>query len=118
MDSLLLQQLINKNNTLFNKKYVVLIQKNFNYYRFYQILNGKIINYIVLDCESSDFNNIYIKIIKLIDSKVDEVIVDAEYNLYIELVDKLFNVNVVLIDYIEKINHIDERKIAYGKKAL
>ncbi len=118
VDSLLLQQLINKNIVLFNKKYIVLIQKNFNYYRFYQILNGKIINYIVLDCESSNFNNIYLKIIKLIDSKVDEVIVDAEYNIYIELVDKLFNVNVVLIDYIDKINHIDERKIAYGKKTL
>ena len=45
VDSLLLQQLINKNNALFNKKYVVLIQKNFNYYRFYQILNGKIKNW-------------------------------------------------------------------------
>lgn len=118
VDSLLLQQLINKNSAMFNKKYLVLIQKNFNYYRFYQILNGKIINYIVLDSESNDFNNIYQSIIKLIDSKVDEVIVDAEYNVYIELVDKLFNVNVVLIDYIERISHIDERKIAYGKKTI
>lgn len=118
VDSLLLQQLINKNSAMFNKKYLVLIQKNFNYYRFYQILNGKIINYIVLDSESNDFNDIYQSIIKLIDSKVDEVIVDAEYNVYIELVDKLFNVNVVLIDYIERISHIDERKIAYGKKTI
>lgn len=118
VDSLLLQQLINKNSAMFNKKYLVLIQKNFNYYRFYQILNGKIINYIVLDSESNDFNDIYQSIIKLIDSKVDEVIVDAEYNVYIELVDKLFNVNVVLIDYIERINHIDERKIVYGKKTI
>ena len=118
VDSLLLQQLINKNSAMFNKKYLVLIQKNFNYYRFYQILNGKIINYIVLDSESNDFNDIYKSIIKLIDSKVDEVIVDAEYNVYIELVDKLFNVNVVLIDYIERISHIDERKIAYGKKTI
>lgn len=118
VDSLLLQQLINKNSAMFYKKYLVLIQKNFNYYRFYQILNGKIINYIVLDSESNDFNDIYQSIIKLIDSKVDEVIVDAEYNVYIELVDKLFNVNVVLIDYIERISHIDERKIAYGKKTI
>lgn len=117
IDALMLQNLINKNNTEFNKKYVVLIQKINNYYRFYQILNTKIINYIILDESSGDFKEFYENIIKLIDSKVDEVIVDAEYKVYIDLVDKLFSVNVVLIDYLDKLSNIDERKIVYGKKA-
>lgn len=118
IDVLMLQFFINKNINLFYKKYILLIQKNKKFYRIYQVLNGKIINYIVLNEEKRNFNKVYESIIKSIDNKIDEVIFDGNYMEYHNLVEKLFKVKVILIEYIEKIKNLDERKLAYGKNKI
>jgi hypothetical protein len=116
LDVFLLQSFLNDNNRYFHKKFIVLIQKNYNYYRVYQIYYGKIINYIVIKDTSKEFEMIFNNILSCIDNKVDEVIVDVDYKEYLSLTEKLYNVNIILIDYLDKINFIDERKIPYGKK--
>ena len=75
-----------------------------------------IINYIVIKDTSTEFEMIFNNILSCIDNKVDEVIVDVDYKEYLNLTEKLYNVNIILIDYLDKINFIDERKIPYGKK--
>lgn len=116
MDVFLLQNFLNDNLKLFYKKYVILIQKNYSYYRVYQIYYGKIVNYIVIKDDSKEFEIIFNNILNFIDNKVDEVIVDVDYKEYLKLTEKLYNINIILIDYLEKLNFIDERKFPYGKK--
>jgi len=118
IDILMLQCYINKNLFLFNKKYVLLLQKNNKFYRIYQILNSKIINYLVLNEDNIEFNKIYNSIIKSIDNKIDEVIFEGNYMEYHSLVEKLFNVNVILTEYMENVKYLDERKLKYGKNKI
>lgn len=118
LDILMLQCFINKNISLFSKKYILLIQKNYIFYRFYQILNGKIVNYLILDEESNEFKNIYKSVINKIDGKVDEVIFEGDYKTYHMLIVQLFNVNIHYIDYNDKLKNLDERKLIYGKNKI
>lgn len=118
IDILMLQCFINKNLNVFSKKYVLLIQKNNKFYRFYQILNSKIINYLVLSDDNMDFNQMYNSILKSIDNKIDEIIFEGNYMEYHNLVEKLFNVNVILTEYMEKLKYLDERKLIYGKNKI
>ena len=118
IDIILLQSFVNDNLVMFNKKYIIILQKNYNFYRFYQILNGKIINYLVVNEMDEKFKEIFDQCLKLIDNKVDELIFDGPYNLYRNLIDKYFNVNVSYMDYQEKLKNLDERKLIYGKKQI
>ena len=97
----MLQFYINKNKAFFIKKYILLIQKTFHYYRVYQILNGKIINYIILNDQKDEFSQMYKDITNNMNNKIDEVIFEGDYNKYQDLVDKLLKISVVLIDYID-----------------
>lgn len=118
IDPVLLQTFINNNLNLFNKKYIIIIQKNFHFYRIYQIYNTKILNYVVLNEKSPFFKNNFEHCLKTIDNKVDELILDAPYSLYNEFIEKFFNVNVSFMDYQEKLKYLDERKIVYAKKKI
>ena len=118
IDALLLQMFINDNVLYFNKKYIIILQKTFSYYRIYQILNGKIINYIIINENNNNFNNIFTTCLRNIDNKADEVIFEGPYMVYNNLVEKYFMVSITFMDNIDKIRYLDERKIAYGKKKL
>lgn len=116
VDLFLLQSFINQNKHYFLRKYIVIIQKTYHYYRIYKVFYGKIVDYLVVKDETSEFNTVFDKVIATIDYKVDEVIVDLNYKEYIRLTEKLLNINVVLISYLNNLNYLDERKIVYAKK--
>lgn len=118
LDPLLLQLFLNDKLNNLNHQFIILIQKNFNFYRFYKVLNGKIIDYIVLKDDINLFDQMFNKLIYNITSKINEVIFEGPYNLYKELVDKLQNISVIYLDSIDYLKNIDERKITYGKKKL
>lgn len=112
IDILLFQELIKKYSNYFIKKYIILIQKNDSFIRIYQILNGYIINYVVLYENEELFNLIMCQF----GNTVDEIIIDGEYRFYSKLCDKYKNINFTIIDYIERLKNIDEKKIIFAKK--
>jgi hypothetical protein len=50
--------------------------------------------------------------------KIDEVIFEGDYNKYQDLVDKLLKVSVVLIEYIDILKNLDERKLVYANNKI
>ena len=51
-------------------------------------------------------------------NKIDEVIFEGDYNKYQDLVDKLLKISVVLIDYIDILKNLDERKLEYANNKI
>ena len=73
-------------------------------------------NYIILDETIDSFYEIYNKILNQFSNKIDEIIIDGEYKFYLSLVDKLKGINITIIDYLERLRYIDEKKISSAKK--
>lgn len=116
IDVLLLQDFVKKNCLMFIKKHIILMQKNDNFYRIYEVFYGYVTNYIILDETIDSFYEIYNKILNQFSNKIDEIIIDGEYKFYLSLVDKLKGINITIIDYLERLRYIDEKKISSAKK--
>ena len=60
----------------------------------------------------------YKDIMNNMNNKIDEVIFEGDYNKYQDLVDKLLKISVVLIDYIDILKNLDERKLEYANNKI
>ncbi len=118
LDVILFQSYLLKKKISFNKKLFLLIQKDDIYWRFYQVLNGVIINYLLLNEEDDCFKIIIDDISSHIDKSYDEIIVDADYRTFVLFTEKYPTLNISYVDYVSNLKNIDERKIEYGKKVI
>lgn len=117
-DLMLFQAYLNKKTYLFSNKYLLLIQKNHIIWRFFEILNGVIINYLIINEEKNYFDDVLAHILVNIEKTYDEIIIDADYKTYIGFNEKFPLANIVYIDFISKLKNIDERKIMYAKSKI
>lgn len=114
-DLILFQDYLTKNKHLFTKKYLLIIQKDYVYWRFFEVLGGVVINYLIMNEENDCFKEVTSNILGNIEKAYDEVIIDADYKTYISFNEKYPLVNITYVDFIPKLKNIDERKINYAK---
>lgn len=116
VDCLLFQQHLNKNIHYFYKKNIVLIQKDCSFWRFYKIINGKIVDYLVLNEDYEQFNKIKNEIFNEIVVNIDEIIIDSDYRSYALISEEIRHQNITYIECAPRLKNIDERKIFYAKE--
>lgn len=105
------QKYLNKNNGYFKNLFILLIINEGPLWRYYEILCGKLTNFIMYSLENESANFVVDELNKTVDRRYDHIVIDCEYKQYLEMQEKWKVFNVTFIDYFERLKYVDEKKI-------
>ena len=116
LDSIMLDNYISRIKFNNLSKHVVFIQIENGFWRFSEIINNRLIKYLLIDQSDIYFEKELNMIFHNLDRRIDEIIVDSDYKTYTKLCDDWSSYNVLYIDYVDKLRYLDERKLVYASK--
>ncbi len=97
-------------------KHIIFIQVENNFWRFSEILNGKLVNYLILNEKNENFETDKNYIFKIIDRRIDEIIMDSDYRTFVSFSEEWSMYNIMYVDYAEKFRYFDEKKYVMAIK--
>lgn len=111
IDMISFQRYLNQNISYFKNLFILLLISEGPLWRYYEILNGKLSNFILFSTESDVCNNVLKQINSTVDRRYDHIVIDCEYKQYLDISERWKVLNVIYIDYFERFKYVDEKKI-------